>query len=528
MSSGAATSGDMQAAAVQAGEPAAEPAGVALITTLGCTHCKQAKAALQEAGLRFEVHELTDQIEVLARVTSVTGHATVPQVFVGGQLLGGAAELQAALADGSLQQRLQSVADAALPAELQAILSSKGAAQGAAADDAAAAAAGEGDQHSRLQQLAAGLRDELASSSRDRSFSLQRAVEWVQQQQQACTAEAAAAALARLQAAQLLAIAVPAGSRDAELPLSLQLAQQRPHLRLRLVADAPPPQRWSQPLNGQFAWFGPARPAEQVAASLRQSLLRLYDRHLTADGRRVRYAALTANPEWQQFVAAAAELQKVDLSGLSSREQRVACFINIYNVLVVHALLVFGAAQGTFSRLRWFDSVSYLIGGQRFSSNDIEHGVLRGNKPSPASLLCLLGKPQWAGPTFRPGDPRAALAVSPPDPRIHFALNCGAASCPAIRVFTPASLEAGLEAAAQAFCTGEVRVEKARGQVELSMIFKWYGADFGSKQQLLEFLAAHLPPAGPAGELRGLLAAQGADAIQLAFRPYDWSTNAAD
>ena len=32
-------------------------------------------------------------------------------------------------------------------------------------------------------------------------------------------------------------------------------------------------------------------------------------------------------------------------------------------------------------RLRWFDSVSYLIGGQRFSSNDIEHGVLRGNKP---------------------------------------------------------------------------------------------------------------------------------------------------
>lgn len=39
------------------------------------------------------------------------------------------------------------------------------------------------------------------------------------------------------------------------------------------------------------------------------------------------------------------------------------------------------AAPGLPCRLRWFDSVSYLIGGQRFSSNDIEHGVLRGNQP---------------------------------------------------------------------------------------------------------------------------------------------------
>jgi len=44
--------------------------------------------------------------------------------------------------------------------------------------------------------------------------------------------------------------------------------------------------------------------------------------------------------------------------------------------------------------------------------------------------------------------------VEPLDPRIHFALVCGAKSCPPIRVYTPASLEAGLEAAAQAFCSG--------------------------------------------------------------------------
>ena len=63
-------------------------------------------------------------------------------------------------------------------------------------------------------------------------------------------------------------------------------------------------------------------------------------------------------------------------------------------------------------------------GGYRFTSNDIEHGVLRGNAPGPASLLVLLRLPrQWAGHTFAAGDPRAALAVHPVDPRIHFALN---------------------------------------------------------------------------------------------------------
>lgn len=41
---------------------------------------------------------------------------------------------------------------------------------------------------------------------------------------------------------------------------------------------------------------------------------------------------------------------QVDLSGLATREQRMAFFINIYNALVVHALVVFGAADSSLSR----------------------------------------------------------------------------------------------------------------------------------------------------------------------------------
>jgi hypothetical protein len=51
-----------------------------------------------------------------------------------------------------------------------------------------------------------------------------------------------------------------------------------------------------------------------------------------------------------------------------------------------------------------------------------------------------------------------ACPLQPVDPRIHFALNCGAASCPPIRVYTPDKLEFGLEAAASAFCAGEGRL----------------------------------------------------------------------
>lgn len=60
-------------------------------------------------------------------------------------------------------------------------------------------------------------------------------------------------------------------------------------------------------------------------------------------------------------------------------------------------------------RLKWYDGIKYIIAGQEWSSNDIEHGVLRGNAASPAALLSLLGRPQWAPRQFPHGDPRTAL-----------------------------------------------------------------------------------------------------------------------
>lgn len=57
-------------------------------------------------------------------------------------------------------------------------------------------------------------------------------------------------------------------------------------------------------------------------------------------------------------------------------------------------------------RLGWFSSIKYDIGGQEYSADAIEHGILRGNRPSPTSLSVLLGHPEWSKGYFKKDDPR--------------------------------------------------------------------------------------------------------------------------
>ncbi len=72
--------------------------------------------------------------------------------------------------------------------------------------------------------------------------------------------------------------------------------------------------------------------------------------------------------------------------------------------------------RGPLSRLTFFNAIKYNIGGQEYSANDMEHGVLRGNRPTPASPWVLLGVPQWSSGYFKPSDPKAAHV------RIHISL----------------------------------------------------------------------------------------------------------
>ena len=45
------------------------------------------------------------------------------------------------------------------------------------------------------------------------------------------------------------------------------------------------------------------------------------------------------------------------------------------------------------------------------------------------------GHPSAGKAEFEMTDPRSAVCLTEVDPRVHFALNCGALSCPPIRIY---------------------------------------------------------------------------------------------
>lgn len=69
------------------------PHDVVLFTKPGCGHCARAKSALEKRGWTYEEIPATPR-----RLRAVSTRATTPQVFVDGQYVGGADELEALLA----------------------------------------------------------------------------------------------------------------------------------------------------------------------------------------------------------------------------------------------------------------------------------------------------------------------------------------------------------------------------------------------------------------------------------------------
>ena len=105
---------------------------------------------------------------------------------------------------------------------------------------------------------------------------------------------------------------------------------------------------------------------------------------------------------------------------------------------MIHGNIERGTPTNTYQRYKFFSTVAYDIGGQVFTLNDIENGILRGNKPSMATLYLT---------PFGKNDLRLEHALTEVEPRIHFALNCGAKSCPPIKTFTASDVDNELKLA---------------------------------------------------------------------------------
>ena len=248
----------------------------------------------------------------------------------------------------------------------------------------------------------------------------------------------------------------------------------------------------------------PALDAGPAAERLQTAMLAALGAYTDAHGR-VHYARLAASQEFAAAEAAARTLVGARLDALGGRGERLAFWINVYNALVLHGIVRLGVRASVRRVWNFFGRVSYQVGGRILSLDDVEHGVLRDNRRRP-----------W--PPVRPfgaRDPRRALAVGPPDPRFHFAITCGAASCPAVGVYRAATIDIQLELATRSFVNQEVVLAGER--LACSRIFKWYRGDFEAAGGLGPFLLRHLDD----GPVRRALAAGSVPCA--AWQPYRWT-----
>ena len=219
----------------------------------------------------------------------------------------------------------------------------------------------------------------------------------------------------------------------------------------------------------------------------------------------VDYARLAGSPEFAAAAEAARGLASVRLDTLTARGEKLAFWINVYNALVLHGIVGLGVRRSVARAWNFFGRAVYRIGGFLFSPDDVEHGVLRGNRRR------VLPPPR----PFGSRDPRCGFAISPLDPRIHFAINCGARSCPPVDVYRAEAIESQLDLATRGFVNTEVTLED--GRIVCSRLFKWYRRDFEAAGGLTAFLLHHLDD----GPVRRALA--DAAGPRVGFRPWDWS-----
>eukprot|EP00112_Aurelia_sp_Birch-Aquarium-sp1_P013372 Seg2837.2 transcript_id=Seg2837.2/GoldUCD/mRNA.D3Y31 product="DEP domain-containing mTOR-interacting protein" protein_id=Seg2837.2/GoldUCD/D3Y31 len=257
----------------------------------------------------------------------------------------------------------------------------------------------------------------------------------------------------------------------------------------------------------------PVKKAAEVGEELRKLILSIYNSHLSADGKKVDYRAIGESAEFKQYQKHTAELKRVDVEN-ATRQEKLAFFINVYNALVIHAFVTRGPPTNLWQRYKFFNVVSYVLGGHVYSLNDIENGILRSNRKPLGSLR----KP------FSKSDPRLSIALPEPEPRIHFALVCGAKSCPPIKTYNSKEVDNQLKLAAESFLEGDdVAVDMVKREVRISQILKWYKEDFGkTKQNIVKWIMTNMGECEKKRQLTELLESNN---FKLAYFPYDWGLN---
>ncbi|HEX8171802.1 MAG TPA: DUF547 domain-containing protein [Thermoanaerobaculia bacterium] len=211
--------------------------------------------------------------------------------------------------------------------------------------------------------------------------------------------------------------------------------------------------------------------------------------------RGIDYAAMKAH-DAAALQALRQQLGRVNVATLD-RKQQLAYWINVYNVNVVAAVVegypvdsIRDLSTDPIVRLNVFKKERVPFGGALLSLDDVEHKKLREG--------------------FH-------------DPRIHFAINCAARSCPPIRAeaYAGERIDTQLDQQVRSFIAQHVRYGRAGDTlvIHTTKIMDWFGEDFdrygGGRAA---FIARYAAP-----DKQRLIAS--AKKVEIEYDDYDWALN---
>ncbi len=211
--------------------------------------------------------------------------------------------------------------------------------------------------------------------------------------------------------------------------------------------------------------------------------------------------ALKTNEPHKKYSDTLAAIDVTKLAdALNTPEKQLAFWINTYNALVQQKIKEDTSTYRDPSI--FFKERNLEIGSQFISLDDIENGILRGE---------IIG----ASPHSTDSGTAATgfieqLRLGKIEPRIHFALNCGATSCPPIAFYSDNQLDEQLTLAEASFVQSSSIYTPETNTLEISEIFKWFEDDFGGRKGVLELM------------IRYEILPKDASPI-IKFTPYDWS-----
>ncbi|XP_076884753.1 uncharacterized protein LOC143534034 [Bidens hawaiensis] len=250
----------------------------------------------------------------------------------------------------------------------------------------------------------------------------------------------------------------------------------------------------------------------ELSHRLRFLLYAILDAYTSEDGRHIAYRSIHGSEEFARYLRIAEQLQRLDLNK-TAKEERLSFFVNLYNLMTIHAILMWGHPEGALDRRKMFNEFKYVIGGCAYSLSDIYNGILRANQRPPYSLI----KP------FKISDKRFKVALPYSEPLVHFALVSGNRSAPALRCYSPKNIDRELMEAAREFLqSGAFVLDLDSMTISVTKILSWYSVDFGKTEvEILKHAANYLE----VEKTQTILELLDSTQLKVVYQPYDWRLN---